>query len=596
MCKYKPVLILIFSILIFNSCEKDIEGFMDERYLPGELAFYFDNINPDTGEKYTLEEIAEKKARLGSFAYNPAEEERYLPEQQVLLNFVLIKPIDKLTINNVTDVNNVVQLYSFNSAEQKGDLYTISIITTIEELGLSEEGDEIHTKWDFVYKDASIGSDIFTIAWAKPPPDPPEESDLPFLVGPLAHAVKGYWQFDEASDLTKATIGFPLELIGSDEAVEGVNSSDGATQVKVGSGYSVVHGLPASGGNQLNIYSLIYDVSVPAIGSYINLLQNSTDNSSDGNTYINPSGGMWHNGLGSEGSFFTADTWYRIVITLNVTEYKVYIDGSLIYSGSVSTDSYFAPQLSNFNVFLDDNGEDETINCSSLILLDEALSGAQIASLPPVTEPAYKNYANDVAGRWKFDDPDNLSKSTIGLDLELVGSDMFVEGVTAGDGATEVGVGSGYKVFHNMPAEGGNQVNVYSIIYDVSVPAIGSYINLLQNSVDNSSDGNTYINPSGGMWHNGLGSEGSFFTADTWYRVIITLDNTSYKAYIDGALVFSGSVSLDSYFAPQTSNFNVFLDDNGEDETIRCSDLIVLKSALTTEEITHLPPVDIPVY
>ena len=182
-----------------------------------------------------------------------------------------------------------------------------------------------------------------------------------------------------------------MGFISGITAVTGVNAEDGAVLVNSGSGFSVLHGLPAVGGERLNTYSIIYDVKAPSVSTYVNLLQNDPTNSRDGTLYIKPNAGFWLNGLpDSDGALVQADTWHRIVITLEEGNFKIYVDGAQVHSVSgVAADSYFAPQLSNFNVFIDDNGEDADINCTDLILLKTALSGADISKLPAVDTPAF---------------------------------------------------------------------------------------------------------------------------------------------------------------------------------------------------------------
>ena len=605
--KYRALasLLTLAALFVVSACQDDDEvGFNDQRYLPGELAFYFSNPNPETGMAYTEEEIAERKARLGSFAYNPAEEERFVPEQPVILNWMLIKQISELKINNVTDINNVTELYSFSSAEAAGDLYKISINTTLAELGITEEGQEINTKWDFTYVDGSVGTDFFTISWAKPPPVPVAASDLPALIGPWASAVKGYWKFDDASDLTKAAIGNTLEVAGPSSGItasEGVNTGDGAVSIATGSGFSVLHGLPASGGSNVNTYTLIYDVKAPNVYTYVNLLQTDTSNSGDGSWFINPNAGMWIRGVTSEGADWVMnDTWHRIVCTLNNGVATYYVDGVQRYTGDTGLDASVSLDPSSFFVFLDDSGEDAPISCTSLILLDQALTSDQVSSLPAVDEPAYKDVKDDLAGRWKFDDTSDLTKATVGNALEVAGPASGItasEGVSTGDGAASIATGSGFSVLHGLPASGGSNVNTYTLIYDVKAPNVYTYVNLLQTDTSNSGDGSWFINPNAGMWIRGVTSEGADWVMnDTWHRIVCTLNNGVATYYVDGVQRYTGDTGLDASVSLDPSSFFVFLDDSGEDAPISCTDLILLKTALSGSDVSMLPAVDTPAF
>ena len=600
------MLIAGISLLACKDDDEFIPNSGVDTRLEGKDAVKIYHVNPITGEPYTNDE-------LSMLNYDPDVEEYYGEKQKVNLFVWTQQKPEKVEVFAEGTSEAVMVSSTFVREDrpefsnyENGYGYSAKLKTNVTDLGILID-DALTLDFKVTYND--LGIDGFTMQSVRNTMftinhyeyiDPNAEEDLsPYL--------KGYWRFDDPSNLGKATKGNDLILHGTESAVEGVTATDGATQVNTGSGYNVDHGLAAIGGSKLNVYTLIYDVNVPNIGSYVNLLQNNPVNSTDGTCYINPSGGFWNNGLpGSSGDLIKADTWHRVVLTLDAESgtsdnYNIYIDGELVYTSSIGADSYFAPETSNFFVFSDDNGEDGPIKCSELMLLNTALSEGQIGNMPAITAgPAIKDISQNLKGRWNFDDAANLSKAEIGNDLTLHGSNTSVEGVNGSDGATLVGVGSGYSIDHGLAAADGEKLNIYTLIYDVNTPAIGSYINLLQNNPNNDTDGTCYINPSGGFWNNGLpGSDSGLVTADTWHRIVITLDTTldeaDYNIYIDGTLVYSADLGADSYFAPELSNFFVFSDDNGEDGAIKCSDLLLFDAAMTAEQVAVLPVVTIPV-
>jgi len=93
---------------------------------------------------------------------------------------------------------------------------------------------------------------------------------LLFLIATLAVPVqavasepKGVWEFNQP-DPNRATIGEPLELVGTVEGVPGVNAADGAIQIGEGSYYICRHGIePNGGGAKVNHWTLLMDFSYP---------------------------------------------------------------------------------------------------------------------------------------------------------------------------------------------------------------------------------------------------------------------------------------------------------------------------------------------
>ncbi len=70
-----------------------------------------------------------------------------------------------------------------------------------------------------------------------------------FCIVSLAKAqVAGLWQFNDAGNLTKATVGTDLILRGSGQSsVPGISGFDGAVAVESGTYYQCEHGIRARG-------------------------------------------------------------------------------------------------------------------------------------------------------------------------------------------------------------------------------------------------------------------------------------------------------------------------------------------------------------
>lgn len=601
--KITAFLLLFAALIILNACTADHgEGWADERYVSN-YEFYFDNINPKTGLAFTAEEIA-------VLGWNPAKEGKYEEGEAIELKFVLPKQITNLTVNNTVDNS---ELYSFNSAEADGEKYKISISTTLTELGLLELKDKIFLKFNFEYQDGAVGTVIYKITYVKIEVIDPNAD--------LSKNLVGYWRFNNPDNLGQASIGNDLILNGaaSHSSVTGVNAEDGAALLDVGSWYDVDHGMAASGGANVNTYTMVWDTKVSAadLGKYICLLQYNTANDSDGSFYINPDAGFWFNGGPSDYSgTIQADTWHRIALAVDAPEVRLYVDGVEIYKSETlaSPDGKFSLDLSKFIILGENssnngNGEDNPISISEFMLFDTAFAGGVIESFPPVTEPAIPSLSQDLVGRWKFDDAADLTKASYGKDLALNGaaSHSAVAGVNAEDGAALLDVGTWYDVDHGMAAtSGGANVNTFSMIWDVKVASadLGKYICLLQYNIANDSDGSFYINPDAGFWFNGGPSDyAGTIQGDTWHRIVLTVDSPEVRLYVDNVLIYTDDTlaGLDGKYSLDLSKFiilgeNSSNDGNGEDNPISITDFLLFDKAFSQIVVEGLPTVDTPVF
>jgi hypothetical protein len=367
--QYKKLIpsVVIALLLMTAGCKDVGEGWNDQRYYSNyELSW--DNPNPKTGLPYTEEELAALK-------YDPTKEERFKVDQSVVLSLLLSKQISEV---KVIDGTNGEVLLTVTTAEKDGEKYRMTMTTSLEELDV-EEGTSKILKFDIVYQDQSIGSVQFKVNSVLPLP-------------PASEMLKGQWKFNDASNLTKATIGDDLVLAGNmiHTAIAGISGSDGAVLVDTDTYYEVSHELAAVGGEKVNNYTLIFDLNVPAASyeQYIPLLQTHSDNSADGATYIYW-GGFWLNGLGSGGWYAASpDTWHRVVITAGEGDLRVYVDNEKAKGGSPGADGVHALELAKFLLFADNNGEDAPIRISEVMLCDITMTHEWITEdLPGVGEP-----------------------------------------------------------------------------------------------------------------------------------------------------------------------------------------------------------------
>jgi len=193
----------------------------------------------------------------------------------------------------------------------------------------------------------------------------------------------GYWNFDDPSNLTQAEVGLDLELFGTDEAVPGPSTGDGATRVGVGDHYKCTHQIsPNGGGSYVNEYTLVIDFKIPQTGHYYCFYQTSMTNSNDGEVFINPAGHVGITETGYSYCTLTPNEWYRLVISVDLgNTFNYYIDGELIQEGvSQNVDGRFSLDP-YFHWFWDDNAEDNEFDIAAAAVFDYPITADEAAQL-----------------------------------------------------------------------------------------------------------------------------------------------------------------------------------------------------------------------
>jgi Icc-related predicted phosphoesterase len=196
------------------------------------------------------------------------------------------------------------------------------------------------------------------------------------------------------------------------------------------------------------------------------------------------------------------------------------------------------------------------------------------------------------AGLWQFNDPNHLTRASLGEDLVAVGTHTAVPGIDANDGAVADPIGSYLICNHGIaPNGGGSYVNNWTVMMDVKVPAssIGQWVALYQTNIDNSNDADCFVATDRTIGVGDTGYSRNKINGDTWYRVVISVSNMNfYRIYVNGLPWKNGTVQpLDGRFAldPQIL---FFADDNGEDNLIYCTNLAIWGQALEDSQVAEL--------
>jgi len=401
---------------------------------------------------------------------------------------------------------------------------------------------------------------------------------------------KGWWKFDDAADMLKATIGSPLTLTGTQTSVPGPADGNLATQVPLGSYLTMTHGIaPNGGGDSVNEYSLQIDFSVPEIGKWHAFIQTDPSNGGDADLFTKSS----NNTIGTSATGYSTnavsvDTWYRMVISVKNGEFfNVYLNGELWLNGTFQAVDGRWAFVNELLLFADDDGDDAAINCSELGIWNVALSATQVSELGNAsTVPLAAR-----KGWWKFDDAANMLKAEIGSPLALTGTQTSVPGPAEGNLATQVPLGSYLSTAHGIaPNGGGDSVNEYSVQIDFSVPEIGKWHAFIQTNPSNSGDADLFTKASDNtIGTSATGYSTNFVAKDAWYRMVISVKNGEFlNVYLNGELWLSGTPqAIDGRWA-LVNELLFFADDDGDDAAINCAELAIWDVALSAAEVIQL--------
>ncbi|MDR3193939.1 MAG: Ig-like domain-containing protein [Tannerella sp.] len=220
--------------------------------------------------------------------------------------------------------------------------------------------------------------------------------------------VKGLWQFEDAGNLFKATVGNDLTPVGSGFTQgEGQNrrkkaailpSSEKIDDVWHHNHLICNHGLaPNGGGKKVNEFTVIVDCMFPGgptnagnnwqNGKYYCLYQTAMNNTSDGDFFWRPSANFGVTGSYSKQEhLFVKDTWYRFAIVVNLGKSIKYFMNGQYYeagnSGELDGDRAWLPE--GVLLFADEDGENGQgfpLYVSTVGIFDRALSDDEVKSL-----------------------------------------------------------------------------------------------------------------------------------------------------------------------------------------------------------------------
>jgi len=400
----------------------------------------------------------------------------------------------------------------------------------------------------------------------------------------------GVWTFNDPDDLTKPRFGTALEFSGSITTTAGPFPGDVAVNVDAGSHMIATHGIdPAlSAGTKVNEFTLIMDVMIPDSGKKYVLYQTDPANQNDGDWAIKPTGEIGIDATGYTDTFkMKAGLWYKLAIVVkNGERYDYYADGELVLTGTPgAVDGQFSLE-STLLLFADDNAEDNLLSVTGISIYKTALTNEEIADLGGFTK-----IKGGLVGHWTFDNVLNQLEATVGNDLELIGTHLPVEGPAFGNLAVSIGGDNYYRVAHGIDplASPGNNVNIYTIVFDFIQKSDVYWTALLQTDTSNTVEAPFYTNWYGQIWSQGLETATYVLPMDVWNRLVFAVYNGQIlQYYLNGELMASGpGQPLDGQFS-MGSEILFFTDNYGYPSTVDVSEIMLFSNYLSEEEILAL--------
>ncbi len=230
----------------------------------------------------------------------------------------------------------------------------------------------------------------------------------------------GLWEFEDAGNLTAATVGSDLVLTGSEAAVAGSGGPDtGASALDIftidesqlpnivptgGGFYTVPNPIGANGGgSRTNAFTLLMDIKFPGgVTGFSALAEFDADRdpASDSDYFLDEDGPNDRIGVGNQGYVQTVGNlgsdWHRVVLSVeNNVKRTTYIDTVDLGDHDLGAIDGRWSLAGDFQVFLDgDLGEELLTHVSNLALFNGALDASQVAALGgvgrqiPIPEPS----------------------------------------------------------------------------------------------------------------------------------------------------------------------------------------------------------------
>lgn len=153
----------------------------------------------------------------------------------------------------------------------------------------------------------------------------------------------GSWLFDDAANLTKATIGKDLTTASKDPAVaflsvDGPEAGNKAVRVPLNAYFLADHGMiPKTGETTISEYTLFFEFKIPAAAKFYAFFQTNLANTDDGEIFVRSTNPQTI-GVGATGyaGNVQVETWYRLYLSFKPGDVKFIMNGAQFLSSTTS--------------------------------------------------------------------------------------------------------------------------------------------------------------------------------------------------------------------------------------------------------------------
>jgi hypothetical protein len=218
----------------------------------------------------------------------------------------------------------------------------------------------------------------------------------------LSSVITGYWDFENADNLFKATTGADLVLgkrqntpswqtilpytdISVLSRVDGAYEGDMAVRIPRYYFFKAEHGISVGGG-YVTQYSMMFDVKVSNYGSYAALFDTDLNCATDAHFFIGTQGELGKGAYGySAAGIIAVNKWYRIIIAMNQPENRVtlYVNGYKVHTGgSILNNTQFSLNAGGVLLFGDESGNNaDNTDAGKVVIFNKVLTDEEAYSL-----------------------------------------------------------------------------------------------------------------------------------------------------------------------------------------------------------------------
>ncbi len=249
--------------------------------------------------------------------------------------------------------------------------------------------------------------------------------------------------------------------------------------------------------------------------------------------------------------------------------------------------------------FQADDMQEEGVREGYITITSADEANAAEAVVIKVAQSHYASGVPDPAASWEFRDEADLLKASAGI-AALVPYSVADNGATErlesandldiapieGPDIDSKAVSLGKNAAFLLEPNEGSSISSYTLLMDIRRNS-EEWCSLLQTNLDNSDDGDIFINPTGDI---GLGGHIPYVNrieTSKWHRIVIVVKDSTPTIYVDGTISSAASSAFDRYTIDEKGTF-LFCDNDGETCPIDISSIKFWNRPLSTGQVELL--------